>query len=64
MTEAQKKKLDEVTEAIRIRMTEPYHDHLLDLVLYKVQHARGVRISDIDKLIAAELNRLLPKAPP
>lgn len=57
MTDEQKKKLSETEDAVRQRLVDPWTSKLHDLILYKTMHAYGVRISDIDGLIAKELRK-------
>ena len=54
MTDEQKKKVAELEEGIRVRLTEPWTNRLHDLILYKTMNALGIRMCDIDRLIAKE----------
>lgn len=57
MTDEQKKKLRDLEDGIHTRLIEPWTNRLHDLILYKTMHAIGVRISEIDALIAKELKK-------
>lgn len=55
MTDDDKKKVRDLEDGIHTRLLDPWTNRLHDLILYKTMHAMGVRISEIDSLIAKEL---------
>lgn len=57
MTDEQKKKVCEIEDGIHTRLIDPWTNKLHDLILYKTMHTIGIRINEIDSLIAKELKK-------
>ena len=59
-TSKRKERLKEVENQVNARLMEPWNDQLHDLILYAQMNRRGVRVTDIEHLIRAEVKRLSP----
>ena len=61
MTDEQKKHVRDLEDGIHTRLIEPWTNRLHDLILYKTMNAMGIRMHEIDRLIAKEVALIKPE---